>query len=179
MASATTKIVFIAISGADCVGVISGLAGHLFDMGANLREVAFGVLGSRYEFTCVAQFDESIEPSLLKRGFEKLEVLQDANIAVTPFDIAGQTRDGEKASHHITLTGGDRPGLIARITEVFVSYGANVVRMNSGPTPLREGGSGYATWFAVAIPAERVEGCLAAVTNTAGQLSLHYEIKSV
>ena len=76
-----------------------------------------------------------------------------------------------RSNHRIRLTGGDQPGLIARITEVFVGFGANIVRLNAERAPGADRHL-YVTDFEVAIPPARAEACLSAVANTAGQLQL-------
>ena len=65
----------------------------------------------------------------------------------------------------------DQPGLVARVSEAFVEFGANIVRLNS--ERVRGGRKTlYVTNFDVAIPSDRAQACLAAVANTAAQLQL-------
>jgi glycine cleavage system transcriptional repressor len=69
------------------------------------------------------------------------------------------------------MAGDDSPGLVARLAEAFVEYGANIVQLNSE----REIGSDtarYTTRIAVWIPAMKAQACLATVANTARQMGL-------
>ena len=69
------------------------------------------------------------------------------------------------------MRGADRPGLVARLAEVFAEFGANIVRMDSEHIP--GGGEGdYLIRFEVWLPPERAASCLAAADNTAGSLGL-------
>ena len=72
------------------------------------------------------------------------------------------------------VSGGDRPGLIARLSEVFGQFNANIVRMDAQRLP--EQGL-YVTRFAVSLT-ERVEACLATVANTAGELNLACHVEA-
>jgi len=73
----------------------------------------------------------------------------------------------------ILTAGGDRPGLIARLSEVFGSFKANIVRLDAQRVP--EQGL-YVPPLAVAIP-ERDEACLNTVANTAGELNLSCHVE--
>ena len=60
---------------------------------------------------------------------------------------------------------------MARLSHVFAQYGANIVRLEARKLPAAEGGL-YVTRFAVSIPPDRANACLATVGNTAGALGL-------
>ena len=74
-------------------------------------------------------------------------------------------------THRIEITGPDSPGLIARLSEVFVGFGANIVRLNSERIP-GTSGARYTTRIAVWVPEDKAKACLATVANTAGELRL-------
>ena len=105
--------------------------------------------------------------------------LEGARINVEPFELDTSQAENARITHRIKVTGGDRPGLIARLSEVFLDYQANVVRMTSVKLPRGDGGWDYITRFAVNIPPERTDSCLAAINNTAQQLSLNCAAEAV
>ena len=80
-------------------------------------------------------------------------------------------------THRITISGGDQLGLVARLAEVFKQYDANIVRLEARKLSEAEGGL-YVTRFAVFIPQELVNLCLATVNNTAGSLALDCEVEA-
>jgi glycine cleavage system transcriptional repressor len=59
---------------------------------------------------------------------------------------------------------------------VFAQYGANIVRLEARKLSAAEGGL-YVTRFAVFIPADRADLCLATVANTAGTLGLECRVE--
>jgi glycine cleavage system transcriptional repressor len=156
------------MTGQDRVGLISAVTARLFDLGANLADTNFAVLGTGFEFHAVCDLPGDVPLDDIARDLGSLAQLAGAEIAVTPFVHAPDPAENARITHVIDVVGGDRPGLIARLTEAFQDYDANIVRMNS----TRQPGSGtYVTRFEVYIPAARSEPCLAAIDNTAQQLS--------
>ncbi len=163
--------VLISIVAPDRVGLIAEVTGALYDLGANLGDTAFAVLGAGCEFSCVAEMPRAVPAAEVEAALRRLPSLAGADLRVTAFPFAEGKEAAADITHVVEVEGGDRPGLIARMSEVFTEFGANVVRMNSrrvaGPL-----GTRYLTMFAVAMPAGRAESCLAAAHNTAGQLNL-------
>ena len=76
------------------------------------------------------------------------------------------------ARGRITIQGGDHPGLIARLTEVFIEFDANIVRLNADRVS-EQGGDQYVIQIDAWIPAAREHACLASISNTASSLQMH------
>jgi len=168
----------VSIIGPDRVGLVSAISGRLFDLGANLGDTAFAVLGGGAEFTAICEFSAEMDLETLQRELESLPELDGAEINVSRFDLAATHPASETITHMITVSGGDSPGLMARLCEVFEQFNANIVRLNSERVP---GGSGnqYVITTAVAIPKEAASSCLATIANTAGELGLNYDYTQV
>ena len=68
---------------------------------------------------------------------------------------------------------GEKPNGLARFhpLDIFAQFEANIVRLDAQKLPDAEGGR-YVTRFAVSLPPDRAETCLAAIANTAGSLGL-------
>jgi len=107
----------------------------------------------------------------LRDDLAALPDLAGARIDVSPFGLDAQHGPTARITHVVSVSGGDRPGLIARLSEVFNQFKANIVRMDAQRVPVA-GGSRYVTRFAVSIPDASVEACLNTVSNTAGELGL-------
>jgi glycine cleavage system transcriptional repressor len=156
----------------DRPGLISAITGLLFDLGINLGDASFTVLGKGSEFTAVCETPAALTSKALTEQLRKLPELETADISVAPFKW-GTGRGGlEKITHRIVVQGHDQPGLVTRLTEVFRDYGANIVRMDTKTLPV-EASREYLIELAVFIPASRAAACLAAVGNTAAALAMH------
>lgn len=167
-----TIVALISITCPDRVGLVSDVSGCLFEMGANLGDTTFAVLGGGAEFTSVVELPEDMELEAAESELRALPDMEAADISVTRFALAPVHGPLGRVTHKITVTGGDRPGLIARLSEVFVQFGANIVRLNAERIVAPGGASQYAVIFAVYLPEGSAQTCLATVANTAGSLQL-------
>lgn len=168
----------IAISCPDRTGLLAAITGRLFDLGADLGDTSFAVLGEAAEFACVAALPDTLGPDETEAELAALAPLAGANITVTPFTLAPIRSETGQITHRIEVRGADRPGLVARLAEVFAEFGANIVRMDSEHIP--GGGEGdYLIRFEVWLPPARAASCLAAADNTAGSLGLSYNSTAV
>lgn len=166
---ATTALISILCE--DRTGLIASISGRLFDLGANLGDTTFAVLGSGAEFTSVCEVPEGVSLGQVEHELRALPELRDAKLSVSPFSYKETHGPSAQISHRIEIVGPDSPGLVARLAEAFVGYGANIVRLNSKRVP-GSGGANYATRIAVSIPAGKEQACLATVGNTAAELKL-------
>ena len=161
----------IVISCPDRTGLLAAVTARLFDLGGNLGDTSFAVLGAEAEYTCVAEMPDAISVGEAQAELESLPELAGADIAVAPFVLEAMRGPSAHVTHRIDVRGDDRPGLVARLAEAFAEFGANIVRMDSerlhGPATGR-----YLIRFEVWIPAERVDACIATVANTAESLGL-------
>lgn len=166
--------VLISIVSPDKVGLIADVAGELYGLGANLGDVSFAVLGAGCEFSAMAEMPAGVSARTVEEALGRIPSLAHAELRVTPLPFSAEHQDSAEITHYIEVEGGDRPGLIARLSEVFGEFGANIVRLNSRRRMDGEasGKGRYLTTFAVSMPPGRAESCLNAVHNTAGQLNL-------
>ena len=165
------SVALVSILCRDRVGLVSAVADHLFEAGVNLRDTTFAVLGKGAEFTTVCELPEGVAVAALEAGLAALPELDGAQVRALPYNFDPAPGPTGRITHRIEVSGGDQLGLIARLSEIFTQYDANIVRMDAQKLPDSEGGS-YVTRFAVWLPQDRAETCLAAVANTAGSLGL-------
>ena len=162
----------------DRVGLIAAVTGRLFDLGANLADTTFAVLGQAAEFTGICDLPDEQDPAAVQAALEELPELAQAEILVRAFGLGPRDAALGRATHSIECIGQDRPGLVARLTEVFGAFEANIVRMNTERVAGAEGDD-YVIRFAVAIPGKRAEACLATLSNTAAALNQNFHWKAV
>jgi glycine cleavage system transcriptional repressor len=167
--------VLISIFCPDRTGLVAAITGRLFETGANLGDTSFSMLGSGAEFTSVCEIPDDAPAAEVEADLAALPELAGAQVSVRRFELDAAHGPAGRITHRVVVSGGDRPGLVARLSEVFGQYSANIVRMDAQRVP--EQGI-YATRFAVAIPAERTEACLNTVANTAGELNLSCHVET-
>jgi glycine cleavage system transcriptional repressor len=164
-----THNALVSVVGPDRVGLVSALTGRLFEIGANLGDTTFAVLGAGCEFTGIVELPDEMTCEQAEKDLGGLPALAGTEISVSSYTLPPVHEEAGQVSHHIRVSGGDKPGLVARLTEVFVDFSANIVRMNSERVP-GSAGDIYVTDYYVAIPQAATDRCLAAVANTARQL---------
>lgn len=161
----------IAISCPDRTGLLSALTGCLFDMGADMGDASFAVLSGAAEFATVVRLPDAVSVGDVRETLAALAELDGAEIAVAAFALTAPQGGSAHVTHRVEVRGTDRPGLVARLTEAFADYGANIERMDceritGGPA------EDYVIRIEAWIPADRAGACLAAVDNTAQSLGL-------
>ena len=166
-----TTVALVSVLCEDNPGLIAAITGRLFDIGADLGDTTFAVLGGAAQFNTVCELPEGVSLASVEAELAKLSPLAKAKIAVTPFGYHPIHAEQAHITHRIEITGKDSPGLIARLSEVFLQFGANIVRLNSERLP-GAGQAHYMLRMAVYIPAGKASTCLATVANTAAQLAL-------
>jgi glycine cleavage system transcriptional repressor len=164
-------VALVSILCPDQVGLVAAIADHLFAAGVNLRDTTFAVLGKGAEFTSLCELPEALTPEALAEGLALVPELEGAQIRTMAFAFDPAHGPTGRITHRVEVSGGDQLGLIARLSDIFAQYAANIVRLDAQKLPDSEGGR-YVTRFAVWLPPERAETCLAAVANTAGSLGL-------
>ena len=173
-----SKLIRISIFCPDKIGLISAVAGKLFDLGANLGDTSFAVLGTGAEYTAVCSVPDSLEDSELKEQLHALSELDKADIRIAPFMLETIQAESAKITHRILVEGGDNPGLVARLTEVFVEFNANIVRLNTNL--IRQGNQSlYQIDIHVCIPDTSIPSCISIIENTASTLQMRCNIESL
>ncbi len=155
----------------DRTGLVAAVAGRLFDLGVNLRDTSFAVLGGGAEFTAVCDLAHELGYETVERELRGLDELDGAEVAVRAFTMAPEAGPTAAITHHVSVSGGDQPGLIARLCEAFVQFDANIVSLQAGPTPGAKRAL-YTIRIAVWIPEGAANSCLATVSNSAQNLGM-------
>ena len=164
----TTAIVTVLCP--DKTGLVAAITAALWETGVNLTDTSFSVLGGGADFSAVCELPPELDIADLKRALESREELADAEIQVRSYSFKAHHGPEGDVTHRITVSGGDQPGLVARLCETFVEFGANIVTLNAGP--LAEQHGLYVIRLDVSLPETAAEACLSTVTNTAEALGL-------
>lgn len=171
-----TTTALVTVSCPDRVGLVAAISGRLFDLGGNLGDTTFAVLGAAAEWISVVELPGELDLAAVEAELRALPALAGATVTCTRFAHDPFHGPAAKVTHRITVSGGDRPGLVARLSEVFVEFGANIVGLNAERIPTTASVQ-YVVRLAVHLGERNAATCLATVANTAGSLGLtcHWE----
>jgi glycine cleavage system transcriptional repressor len=103
----------------DRVGLVSEIADHLFEVGVNLGDATFAVLGTGAEFAAVCDLPSDLSCEALERDLLQLPTLAAAQVRVVPYMFEPRPTQTDKVTHRITISGGDQLGLVSRLSHVF------------------------------------------------------------
>lgn len=154
----------------DKTGLVAAITATLSEMGANLADTSFSVLGGGADFSCICEMPAGLEIGELDVALTALPELAGAEIAVRPYLYEPLHGPEGDVTHRITVSGGDQPGLVARFCETFGDFKANIVSLHAGP--LSAANERYVIRLAVSIPAGAADACISTVANTAEALGL-------
>ena len=153
----------------DRPGLIADVAGRLYELGINLGDTTFAVLGSGAKLTLVAKLPEDITIADVEEDLRSMPVLRGADLEVAPFAYRETHDQSAQITHRIEITGDDSPGLIARLSEALRPMGANIVELNSESVP---GAARFLLRMAISVPKGKEAVCMSTIANTAGQMNL-------
>ena len=165
------NVYLVSVLSSDKAGLVSAISGCLFDLGINLGPTSFTVLGSGAKFTAVCESVDDLPAAGLEEALAALPELNGAEIQVVDFEYSPEPAANTEITHRISIQGGDHPGLVARLTEVFIDFDANIVRLNADRLS-NDGPDQYLIQIAAWIPANREHACLASISNTASSLQM-------
>ena len=155
----------------DHAGLIADVTGRLYDLGINLGDTTFAVLGGGAKLTLVAKLPVDISIADVEEELRSMPVLDRAELSVAPFAYRETHDQSAHITHRIEIMGDDSPGLIARLSEALRPMGANIVELNSesvaGASSAR-----FLLRMAISVPPGKEAVCMATVANTAGQMNL-------
>ncbi len=103
-------IALISVLCEDNPGLIAAITGRLYDIGANLGDTTFAVLGGAAEFTAVCELPEGVSLASVEADLARLPALASAKLSVTPFGYQPVHADQAHITHRIEITGKDSPG---------------------------------------------------------------------
>ena len=97
------KSLLIQLFARDEPGLVSAVSGCLFDLGLNLGDTTFAVLGTGAEFTVVVEEPVPVGIAEIEQRLKELPELEGADIRVDEFDIAPVHGPSARITHRITL----------------------------------------------------------------------------
>lgn len=159
----------------DQVGLVSAITGKLFELGANLGDTSFASLGASSEFSSICEVPDNVDQSQIEEQLNSLGALKGGNIRVEA--IASEPARQRKADtlYRIVLRGKDNPGLVAKSSQVFAKYQANIVQLNTETTKKGDDKQ-YVVTLTVSIPADYEDECKAAIEETANAIDMECNI---
>ncbi|MGC2062307.1 MAG: ACT domain-containing protein [Thermodesulfovibrionales bacterium] len=171
------KKIVVFVLGPDRTGIIAAVSKTLFDQGCNLEDVSQTILQTEFVGIFIASMaDEGDEDKVLSALSARIGPLGlSVHMRLVEEEPAAGGQTGEPFV--ITTVGVDRPGLMAGVTEVLASYGANITSLKAVSRG-EESHHDYVMMFEADIPsAVNLSAFRAALCGRAEELGLDISLQ--
>ena len=98
-------VALISVLCEDDRGLIAAITGCLYEIGANLGDTTFAVLGGAAEFNAVCELPAEVSLASVEAELARLPALAKAKISVTPFGYHPIHAEQAHITHRIEITG--------------------------------------------------------------------------
>lgn len=117
----------ITVLGHDRPGIIAATTHALADLGVNIEDSSMTLLRGHFAMTLVTDGAISVDDATAALAF--LE--GDGSLTVTVREIPDEDEADRGAPYVLSVHGGDRPGIVARIVGVVAQAGGNVTDLST------------------------------------------------
>ena len=140
--------------GQDQPGIVAGVTQVLYRLGCNLEDSAMTRLESEFAVMLIFSHSKTTEERI-RRAFDPMAKRLKLAIYVKPLTRSEARSPRAKGrTYLISVYGGDRPGIVFRISELLAKSGANITDVHTHRSS-RGGPSLYAMLLEIEVPPSR------------------------
>jgi glycine cleavage system transcriptional repressor len=160
----------VSVFGRDRPGIVAAVTRVLADAGGNLEDTSMTILRGHFAMMLVVTGPAGSGAGELEARLDPVAERLDLQISVRPVTDDVTAAAGGGARYAAAVYGADRPGLVARVSEVLAALQVNIVdlqtRVVGDPDPV------YAMHFELEVPAGRAAQVEADLRAVAGELGV-------
>jgi len=161
----------ITVLGHDRPGIIAATTHALADLGVNIEDSSMTLLRGHFAMTLVTDGSVSVDQAAAALAF--LEA--DDTLTVTVREMPDEDEVSRGAPFVLSVHGGDRPGIVARIVGEVALAGGNVTDLST-----RLAGGLYVLIAECDFPeSTNIEAVHAAISNAANELGVAASLRAV
>jgi glycine cleavage system transcriptional repressor len=140
----------VSVFGRDRPGIVAAVTRVLADAGCNLEDTSMTILRGHFAMMLVVTGPGGVAAPELEAELGPVASRLDLQVSVRPVTDEVTTAAGGGARYAAAVYGADRPGLVARVSEVLAAHQVNIVdlqtRVVGEPDPV------YAMHFELEVP---------------------------
>ena len=121
----------ISVLAQDRPGIIASVTSNLCDLGCNLENVNQMILQNQFAGFFIVQAPEGVSAESIRQELTLKEEANGLTIHVRSLEDEPQTPVADKEIFLITTSGPDQKGLVAQLSGVISSFGANIINMKA------------------------------------------------
>jgi phosphoserine phosphatase len=121
------RTISLSAIGLDAPGLVSRIAKRIFDLGGNIVDVEESCRRGLFSIFLIIDFPPSVGPmSPVLERLKSIEKETGLKVVLGIYDEEDVVCSSEKESHLVTVLGMDRPGIIASISDFFLTNNINI-----------------------------------------------------
>jgi glycine cleavage system transcriptional repressor len=129
-----TNVVLTGV-GRDKVGIVSGVAQVLYELGCNLLDSSMTLLRGEFALIVMAEVPQSCSMEELEKQMRRLEERLDMRFHVRELSAAElEESDSGDNQYMVSVYGADRPGIVANVTRALAGNGVNITDVQTKST---------------------------------------------
>jgi glycine cleavage system transcriptional repressor len=160
----------VSVFGRDRPGIVAAVTRVLADAGCNLEDTSMTILRGHFAMMLVVSGPGELAPADLEARLDPVAGRLDLQVNVRAVTDEVTAAAAAGARFAAAVYGADRPGLVARVSEVLAAHQVNIVdlqtRVVGEPDPV------YAMHFELEVPAGRAEAVEADLRAAAAELGV-------
>nr|WP_320014702.1 ACT domain-containing protein [uncultured Desulfobacter sp.] len=121
----------ISVLAKDRPGIIASVTSDLYDLGCNLENVNQMILQNQFAGFFITQVPKRLSCETIRQELTLREKDQGLTIHVRCLEEDPQSPVTEKEIFLITTSGPDQKGLVAQLSSIISSFGANIVNLKA------------------------------------------------
>ncbi len=129
----------VTVSGRDRVGIVRDVAAAMSHLDINIEDSSMTALRGEFTIMMIVHLPETGSIGALKAALAELEQRTGLTTQSRPLDEARAAQQAAEPNCVITVSGGDRPGIVQGVTEAIADRGGSVVDLSTSTLPAAEG----------------------------------------
>ncbi|RMH51677.1 MAG: amino acid-binding protein [Zetaproteobacteria bacterium] len=128
----------LTISGADRRGIVRDVAGAMAHLEINVEDSSMTALRGAFTIMMIVRLPEGLGIASLKAALADLEQRTGLTVHARPLDAEEAARDAPGPDCVVTVTGGDRPGIVHAVAEAIADGNGSIVDLSTSTVRLDE-----------------------------------------
>lgn len=119
----------VTVVGSDRPGIVAGVTRVLYEHGCNLQDASSTILSGQFSMMLIVSFPPDRDMAELERDLHGAAADTGVSVALRPVRESAATAG--RSTHQVTVYGGDKPGIVFRVSELLSSHGVNITDLSS------------------------------------------------
>ncbi len=122
-------LVAVTIVGNDRPGIVAAVTKALYDVGCNLEDVTSTILRGHFSMVMIVRTPEDVDAAKLEAALGP--VASEMELVATARPVEETEIHFRQPTVMVSVYGADKPGIVAKVTEVLAQAGANITDLTS------------------------------------------------